>query len=138
MRKISLKEKRKLKKETNSTQGGEIAQLMIMTPLMRKKIEENRTIFGNEPILQKKEIIQLKINHNKILHLNVENLKYKNRDSDKILVRKIDKEFIWNKVLKEHPKSEMDYKIIAEEIAKEYLKSDEDYISVDWDKYYRD
>ncbi len=134
MKKISLKEKRKLKKETNSLQGGEIAQLMIMTPLMRKKIEENRTIFGNEPILEKKEVIQL-INNNKILYLKVKNLKYKNKNGDEVLIRKIDKEFIWNKVLKEHPKSATDYEIIAKEIAKEYLELDEDYIGVNWDKY---
>ena len=105
---------------------------------MRKRIEENRTIFGNEPTLQKKEVIQLKMNHTKTLYLKVEALKYKEKDNDKILVRKIDKEFIWNKILKEHPKSEMDYEIVAKEIAKKYLKDDEDYINVDWNKYYKE
>jgi|GEM_PF-3346758 len=133
MAKISLKQRRKLKKRTNSNQGGKIAQLMALTPLMRKKIEENRTIFGDEKLLEKAQIVQMMMKNSENNHLKIEKLIYKKQN--RVLSRKIDREYIWNQVLKSDVKSKEDYQIVAKELMKEYLDTDEEYVKVDFDTY---
>lgn len=127
------KEKKKTYKK-NLSNGGAISQLMAVTPLMRKKISQNRTVFGNEQLLAKEELTQLKSEDKKSEYLLINNLKYKDNNTKKISNRKIDEEFIWNEIVKSN-KGKIDYKIVSKELAKKYLEPNETYVDVEYITY---
>ena len=138
MEKGYVKNKKWLKQTSTSSNGGITSQLIAITPLMQRKIEEQKKLFGNKienKSIHKKELSQLaNRNHGHIVYLRVKNLIYMDKE-DNILHRKIDYTEIWTKILKNYPKGKIDYASVAKEIAMEYLRKHEEYVDVEWDTY---
>ncbi|MEA3354651.1 MAG: hypothetical protein U9Q33_12640 [Campylobacterota bacterium] len=126
--------KRSVKEKKNRSSGGIAVQLMAITPLMKKKIEENRTVFGNEPTLQKEQLEE-NSDESKNIYLKVDEILYKDQHSGETLSRKINEDYLWNKVVKDGSKSGMDYKIVAKEIGKKHLESNEEFVNVKYSTY---
>jgi len=134
MKRKSMRQRKKERQEKASSTGGLISQFMAITPLMQKRLLESRTIFSNESVLQKFDTAQLE-KQNQANYLQVKELTFIKDGKEETESRKIDMEFVWNKILKDKKKSKLDYKLIAEEISKEYLEADEKYVNVDYTTY---
>lgn len=134
---MAKKKTRKERREENrirlSSNGGISGNSIALSPVMQKRLKENRTIFSNEAVLKNYEVAQLQKDEQELSYLKIENITL-NKGGDEE-VKKVNEELIWNKILKEKIKSQEDYELIAQELAKKHLKKNETFLDVDFSTY---